>query len=493
MIDSWATENDLPDNFVTSLAQTPEGYLWIGTYNGLARFDGVRFVNFNPANTPALKHARIVKLFLDTQGTLWINTYDGSLTSWRNGVFTTEWSGKGRDNSEAWLVSSNASRIVFSFRSGMLISHAATTSDPKGWQVLTPPGDPPGVFYCEDQTGGLWCSTLDNKLWRIQKNRYELVQGEGLTGTEAHWLAVDAAKHIWVGTEKELAMWDGRQFKNMTPDGATNLNVSSIYFTRDGSAMVAANGKMLRYRNRQWLPDAGPWPDLQQVQELWPVLHEDREGGFWQSSRGQGIIHVLPDGGAQQLTTVDGLPSDHVTSWLQDKEGNIWLGMGRGGLVRLRERHFDVLGMPDGLPGRPAGTVAEDSTGALWMGTYGGGLNCWRDGVLANYPITKQSSGGFIFCAYPDTHGQLWVSAGMEDLYLFKDGQLRPAPVAVHGIKSILVDRRDHVWLGTKDGLACWEGETQKIQQGERALRIHREPGAGAGGRPAGTGLDRGR
>jgi ligand-binding sensor domain-containing protein len=93
LIDVWTSENDLPDSSVTAIAQTPDGYLWIGTYNGLARFDGVRFVTFDLINTPALKHARVTGLFVDAQGTLWINTHDGSMTAWRNGVFTHEWQG----------------------------------------------------------------------------------------------------------------------------------------------------------------------------------------------------------------------------------------------------------------------------------------------------------------------------------------------------------------------------------------------------------------
>jgi len=469
LIDSWATENGLPDNFVTSLAQTPEGYLWLGTYNGLARFDGVRFVTFNPANTPQLEHARIVKLFLDAQGTLWINTYDGSLTSWRNGVFTTEWNGKGRDNSEAWLVSSNASRIVFSFRSGLLISRSVAPGASPAWQVLTPPGEPPGVYYLEDQAGVLWCSTLDGKLWQIRKNQFELVtKDSGLCGTETHWLATDSAKNLWVGTDKEMAQWDGRQFKNMTPNGETNLNVSAMFFTRDGGALIAANGKVRKYLNHQWVSDLPAWPDVIQEEQLWPVLHQDRAGGFWQTSRGRGLIHTTPEGISQQITTTDGLPSDHVTCWLQDREGNIWLGLGRGGLARLREKHFSVFGMPNGLPARPAVSVCEDQGGTLWMGTYGGGLNGWRNGVLTNYSLPRPTSGGFVFSAYPDTHGQLWASAGMEDLYILKDGQLLPAPVAVHGIKSILVDRQDRVWLGTKDGLACWAGgQLRKFSKGD--------------------------
>src|SRR2546421_10204670 len=95
LIDVWTSENGLPNSSVTSIAQTPDGYLWVGTYNGLAGFDGVRFVKFDPDNTPQLKRARVRKLYVDESGTLWINTYDGSLTSYRDGDFTLEWMGDG--------------------------------------------------------------------------------------------------------------------------------------------------------------------------------------------------------------------------------------------------------------------------------------------------------------------------------------------------------------------------------------------------------------
>jgi len=91
LVDVWDTENNLPSSTVTAIAQTPDGYLWVGTYNGLARFDGARFVTFDPENTPELSQTRVQGLFLDANGTLWINTYRGGLTSYRAGVFRNEW------------------------------------------------------------------------------------------------------------------------------------------------------------------------------------------------------------------------------------------------------------------------------------------------------------------------------------------------------------------------------------------------------------------
>jgi len=147
LIDGWDSEKGLPDNYVTSVVQTPDGYLWLGTYNGLARFDGDQFTVFNRANTPQIAHSRIVKLYVDTQGMLWINSYDGSLTSYSHGVFKEEWSGARMGVSEVWLVASNAREITFSFRSGLLITRSVQPGTSHDWHTLNPPVDLHGVTY----------------------------------------------------------------------------------------------------------------------------------------------------------------------------------------------------------------------------------------------------------------------------------------------------------------------------------------------------------
>jgi ligand-binding sensor domain-containing protein len=113
LVDVWDTENGLPGSTVTAIAQTPDGYLWIGTYDGLARFDGVRFVTFDPANTPELSRARIQALFLDANGTLWINTFRGGLTSYRNGVFRNEWPDQAAFDLHTTLVASSSNLVTF--------------------------------------------------------------------------------------------------------------------------------------------------------------------------------------------------------------------------------------------------------------------------------------------------------------------------------------------------------------------------------------------
>src|ERR1043165_2421872 len=139
LVDVWTSERGLPDSSVAAIAQTPGGYLWVGTYNRLARVDGVRFVTFDPANTPALAHAGVRKLSVDDRGTLWINTFDGSLTSLRNGVFAREWTGvEGQVRSpDITLVSSASNHVTFLFRSGELRRKSQDAAPGMGWEVLT--------------------------------------------------------------------------------------------------------------------------------------------------------------------------------------------------------------------------------------------------------------------------------------------------------------------------------------------------------------------
>jgi signal transduction histidine kinase/ligand-binding sensor domain-containing protein len=463
IVDSWDTEKGLPDDFVTSIVQTPDGYLWIGTYNGLARFDGLRFVTFKPEDTPQLGHQRIVKLIVDAQGTLWINTFDGSLTTWRNGVFKREWNGMPPGHSEAWLVASNDREIIFSFHPGLLIRRPVAPGGHGNWQILKPPGLPPATIYCQDHLGTVWCSSADAKIWRIQDGRYVPVSNNGgLRGQWINWMAPDHAGNVWIGTDQEVARWDGSLFRDMAPDGEGNLNVASLTFLPDGSVLVAANGRLRKLQDRKWISEWKPWPDMMHQDQSHPTFWQDRDGGMWGVSGSPGLTYYQPDGNSEQIGVADGVPDNPARCLLEDREGNDWIGLVNGGVVRIHRKYFETLHAP-GQPAVAAMSVCEDRLGALWVGTYGGGLTRWENGISTNYQISTPRVGDLVFSVFPDASGLLWMSAGMENLVNFADGSLRPAPVAVHAVKCIYVDRQGRVWLGRKDGLDCWsEGKLRE-------------------------------
>jgi signal transduction histidine kinase/ligand-binding sensor domain-containing protein len=454
LIDVWTIENGMPNSSVTALAQTPEGYLWVGTHNGLVRFDGVRFTIFDPLNTPELKHARVFGLFVDPGGTLWINTYDGSLTSWRKGKFVHEW--------QAWTgfqivqMFSRSNELVFTPWSGELVSREGALDSPGEWRRFKPDQPTTGFFYRRDPKGVLWYNTRDGAVGQVIGTNSQLLPSDcGLADQRVNCLETDRSGRIWAGTDKGIALWDGQRFQDHTPtNDEPQINVSFLFFTKDDSCWAVANNRLRRCRDRRWVFEAEGWGERFGTYAPAVKVSEDQEGGMWFCHFGQGIFHVNPEGTLHRITSADGLPGDRVSCWLQDQEGNVWVGVDRGGLVRLREKRFQVIGPAEGLTAAGAMSVCQDHSGAIWIGTYGGGLNRWQNGRLTSFTLAEGPTKGFFFSVYPDAQDRLWLSADREDPFVYETGRITRAPWDAHGIKATLVDRQGQLWLGTKMGLS---------------------------------------
>jgi hypothetical protein len=171
-------EEGLPNSSVTAITQTPDGYLWVGTYDGLARFDGERFTKFYPENTPGLRNARIRRLAVTGDATLWISAHDGSITAYRQGNFTLEWPGEGLADSGANLISDRGNQPMFLLRTGEFIRWNEGLGTNR-WEVLRSPGASSGMVVAEDATGVIWCSGRDQQLYRLKQDRFVAVPANG--------------------------------------------------------------------------------------------------------------------------------------------------------------------------------------------------------------------------------------------------------------------------------------------------------------------------
>ena len=192
--------------------------------------------------------------------------------------------------------------------------------------------------------------------------------------------------------------------------------------------------------HQRWVAEAGWWQDLSQSMSTANALeaYHDQDGGVWFRQFGNGLFHAKPDGSAQRISAADGLPDDRVRCWFQDRKGNVWAGVDRGGLVRLREKRFHLIGTAEGLSIPAVSTVCEDGDHNIRIGTFGGGLNRWRDGALTRFRLSEGSSKGGFFSAYPDAQGRVWLSAGREDLFVLETNRISQTTNVVHGIKVIL-------------------------------------------------------
>jgi signal transduction histidine kinase/ligand-binding sensor domain-containing protein len=353
-------------------------------------------------------------------------------------------------------------------------------------------------------------------LWRFAAEKFEAIPTRpDLQGQNLHCLIADEKGRIWVGTEKEIAVWNGNQFECMTPtNGEPALDVKFLYGSPDGSLWAIANDRVRRARARQWVCEAPACRGVFTGGLDRLGMQEDRRGGVWIYHYGKGIFHINADGQAQQFATQEDFPGERVDCFYQDRESNLWAGVDRGGLVRLREKRFSVLSTGASPAAKAAVAVAQDDQGTLWIGTYGGGLSRLRleqFPVLTNDALSLKTASagpddeadamlwlgasgerlprrydlpepialpegmhnGFVFSVCPDRRGQLWVSAGEEDLFRGVDGRLEPVTPAVHGVKALLGARDGRVWIGTKTGLiCCTQDGTPQFQAVEGVSRI---------------------
>jgi signal transduction histidine kinase/ligand-binding sensor domain-containing protein len=465
LVTHWDTENNLPSSTVTAIAQTPDGYLWVGTYNGLARFDGAQFTTFDPVNQPELGQARVQGLFLDANGTLWINTFLGGLTSYRDGVFRNELPNQRTFDLHTTLATSTSNLVTFVTQFGEVLQRDPRSTN-SNWSVFASPVSRPN-FQCVDGAGRLWFLTRDGHVLLFADGKFQpLANDGGLAAGQIYTLVADAHGKIWAGASNEIAVWNGGQFSAMTPtNGEKRLDPQLLFPMKSGAVWVLDGDRFREMSGRAWVAEATQWRGLLGAASGRAMgAHEDRDGGLWLNHYGNGLFHVTPGGQFKRLTAHDNLPIDRVGAWFQSSDGGIWAGLDRGGLLHFHERIFHQVGVNEGLLALTTLSVCEDRQGAVWIGTAGGGLCRWTNGTLTHYAAGASESANFVFCISPQSDGSAWLSAGEgEDLFQYDNGQIRRAAWDVHGIKSMLTDSRGRVWMGTKFGIALLDGGTRRV------------------------------
>lgn len=463
LLDVWDTESKLPNSSVTSIAQSADGYLWIGTYNGLARFDGVRFITFDPLNTPELAHARIQDLFTDESGRLWISTYRGELATYANGRFRKEWPGQGEYDARTTLAWSSGHRVAFIAQSGAVLRR---DSDNANWKVTTPP-PVRLIFRCAENSGRAWFTSRDGGVFQADESRFIEVPSSALAPqATVLTLCVDSQGVVWAGTTRGLARWDGKQFELHNPPGSpAEFEASFLLPLRNGGIWVLAGGRLRKIHNGQWVSEIPEWQGLLGSASGRAMgMHEDRSGGVWFNHYGNGLFYIKPDGSHARLTTRHGLPGDRVASWYQNPEGDVWLGIYRGGLARLRKRQFQVIGPAQGLPTLGAYSVCEDANGVVYVGTSGAGLCRLDKDSIRTFRIGASASDNQVFSLLPLRKGGLLLSAAAgEDLFAFTGDEITRGPWDVHGVKAMIQDRAGRVWIGTKNTLAWYADGKRRL------------------------------
>lgn len=407
VVSRWNLDEGLPQSSVNAILQSRDGYLWLATFGGLVRFDGVRFTVFDRSNTPSLRSDRCVNLFEDSRGRIWAGT--------EGGVAVVE-----------------QGSVRFFGRPEGLSAELVNAA-------------------VEDAAGTIWIATGDRRLHRFDGNGFDPTRSVSLGDRNA---IRSSGTTILVATTEDIRRFDGTQFEVIHRfSRRIPSNVRTLLTARDGSLWVTTNGSgVVRIAEGQerWYGTADGIPDLHLA-----AIAEAADGSIWIGSV-QGAVHLV-NGRATRLTTADGLSDYDIKSAFVDREQNVWIGTSTGGLNRLRQASVTVYGQSQGLREEKILSIALRADGSLLFGSNCGGLHEWRDGRAFDSPLSRFLVNECIWSVFEDRSGTLWI--GSDELQQIRNDRV----VARHTIPSpyaTFEDRSGQIWVGTAEGLYVRNGQS---------------------------------
>jgi ligand-binding sensor domain-containing protein/signal transduction histidine kinase len=441
----WLSENGLPQNTVQAIAQTPDGYIWIGTQEGLARFDGVKFDIFDRQNTPALKSNDIRCLLAADDGALWIATSFG-LVRRQNGQFATMTTNEGLpDNNITKVIEDHAGRILIATTSAVAVYENGsfkTLANRAGIQGLAALDDGSVIVAT---TAGIENFKYDANAWSSTP--------DALTLNNVTALAEDRDGDVWYGTTD--GVWEiggGKRIVYSTNNGLPNGRVTCVHIDRQGTTWIGTSNGLARLRNGQ-IETFTTADGLSSNLVL--SIFEDREDSIWIGTEGGGL-DLFKNRKFTTLTARDGLASDLVKAIYQDREGGVWIGTNGGGLTLLKNGHATHYTTREGLASDVVLSLAGDDAGNLWIGTPDG-LNLLKGGKFKTYTFADGLSNDLVRSLYVDRRGNLWVGT-RAGLNVFRDNQFQiyttKDGLANDFIGALFEDSRGNLWIGTLGGLS---------------------------------------
>ena len=445
----WDFESGLPSSTVTGVAQSPDGYLWLSTINGIARFDGVHFLQFNQSNGFNLKSGGFNQIVITSKGESLARMESGELVYCRNSDFNSLEESEGNraerifqseGDSSLWVtmntgaiarfqdgklqviakserygglacapVNMNNGRYLFVTKSGILLSCNRQDSLE---EISLPGGDNQGFIGAAKADGNSLLVLGDKTIWESRAGKWMTINVPGrLVGT-FKGINSGATGIVWVWTDEQiwcrrLGVWSQPVKTSLTTDATFNQNISLV----------------------------------------------DREGRIWFGTNGKGLVCFNLKHQMTQISTQEGLPSNYVLCLAQDHEGNIWVATRRG-LARVKQSQIGSVSW-DHLQSESVATgLAEGADGSMWVGSDGDGL--WQFAGRKVKPKLWSATPQSIRALVRDQQNRLWIGTMREGLWYMTNGQLNKfpdAPLPSGEARSLFAGAKERLWIGGTKGL----------------------------------------
>ena len=398
LVRSWQSDDGLPDSLVNALEQTADGYLWVGTPSGLARFDGIHFEVFPLTNVVMPPNHGVVTLLRGKNGGLWL----------------------GMDRGEIVFLDGRTSRT---FTQGL-------------------PNQIPNCLT-EDKEGGLWISYRSGAVYELKDG--QVIAGSTLPGfpegSDICSLATDRQGQLWFARNGQVGQFREGKFQTLVRVVGSTMRLAAA---RDGGVWLCAGARLYKCGPDGGLQDFGEFQTNRSSIEV-KVMLEDHQGAVWLGTSYSGLYRHDSSGFVSVPTTYQG-----IFCLLEDKEGNIWVGTAGGGLDRISSRAITLQGSESGLSFPTMKSICEDAVGTFWATIDNGDLVHLVNNRWQTMPVSPDWPGQ-ANCLTVDREGTIWIGS-RSGLYCWRDGHFvnwnSPAAIRDKAFHAILVSRTGDVWLG---------------------------------------------
>ncbi|HWI56368.1 MAG TPA: two-component regulator propeller domain-containing protein, partial [Bacillota bacterium] len=412
--DVWQVADSWQQNTVSTIAQSHQGYLWLGTYHGLVRFDGVRFTVFDSSNTRGLCNGLITSLYEDPQGVLWIGHETGQLSRLSRGEFQP---------------------------------------------VPLGPTWPGGTVetISSDESGDLWLLNTSGVLFRVRDGHAVLCPGGASPGRKAALTRASDGK-LWIVSNGQVAALDhGKVVPYSFPEATASDYYERVLPARDGGLWVLGNQRLRKWSEDRWSDELEACPrGAGAVTALW----ETRSGALLVGTLKEGLYVLTPGAASQRFSRANGLSQDWVRTLWEDHEGNIWIGTGAG-LDGLRPRKVQMLNAPDGWQGCAVLSFSLRQDGSAWIGTEGAGLYRYQHQQWTTFGESSGLTNSFVWSVFETRQRQLLVGTWGGGL-LVEQGEhfaaTNPFAQLSAPVVAIFQSRNGDLWMGTTSGLFRYRG-----------------------------------
>jgi signal transduction histidine kinase/ligand-binding sensor domain-containing protein len=483
--DSWTTENGLPQVSVNSICQTRDGFIWMTTFGGLVRYDGLRFQTFTTGNTKGLRTGRFIQLKEDGEGNLWISTEGQGVTRYRDGVFTTFTTENGLPDNNVLLLDLDPSGTliletenrILKWDGDKFIDYPSMPNEPHIRPLLRTRGgtwylqnsrlqkfkdgdllvdfptglDVPRMF--EDSSGREWIADGGKNLLVTFKDG-ELVTHtaqEGFPEIRLGTAVESRTGQLWFGSDRGLFLFEQEKFTRFTTDdGLVRGMINALYEDREGTLWVGTTGGLSKLTRRTVTPYSTN--DGLANDNVYPI-YEDHSGKIWIGSWAG--LTVYENGAFKKI---EAFKDELMTAMLEDRQGYMWMGTFSGviappnwpghlppflrnvnvrsiyqdsagniwfgllsGLVKYDGKDFISYTQKDGFPAKGAVAIQEDKSGVIWFGTESG-LVTLQDGHFTSVTEKYGIAANIVRTIHEDSEGTIWVGMYDSGIYRFKNG-----------------------------------------------------------------------